>query len=344
MLGTKIGFDIGSSTVFALAEGKEISVSEPSVIAYDTFTGKVKAIGKDAAEMLGRNPDSLTVVQPVRKGAVCDFDAVQQMLSFYIQKICGNRIFKPNIMMCVPVGISEIDKRSLLEIAEKAGASRACVVEEPLAAALGAGFSPSEFKGKMVADIGGGTTELAIIAHGGIAVSKSVSIAGDSFDEAICRFLRRERDIIIGTVTAEYIKRKIGAAGFLEAELAIRVTGKDYFTKLPKSTEITSTDIFLCVKEHLDAIADEIKEMLQEAPPELAADVYTNGIVLTGGSALLRKIDSYLSEKIGYRVICALDPACSVIKGISVLLKDMNLLEENGYVFRAYNEINEYGD
>lgn len=344
MLGTKIGFDIGSSTIFALAEGREIAVSEPSVIAYDTFTGKVMAIGQDAADMLGRNPDSLTVIQPVRQGAVCDFDAVQQMLSFYIQKICGNRIFKPNVMMCVPAEISEIDRRSLLEIAENAGASRACVVEEPLAAALGAGFSPAEYKGRMVADIGGGTTELAIIAKGGIAVSKSVAIAGESFDDAICRFLRRERDIIIGTVTAEQVKQKIGAAKFLEAELAIRVTGKDYFTKLPKSTEITSTDIFLCVKEHLDAIAESIKEMLMDAPPELAADIYTNGIVLTGGSAMLRGIDEYLSKKTGYKVVCAENPAYCVINGISILLKDMNLMEENGYVFAAYNEINDYGE
>lgn len=342
MLGTKIGFDLGSATVLALAEGRGVVVCDPSVIAYDTFTDKIKAIGRDAADMLGRAPDSLTVVRPVKDGIIVDYNAVGHMLSYYIQKICGNRIFKPNVMLCVPTHCSELDRRALLDIAAKSGAARACVVEEPLAAALGAGIAGSEYKGTMVVDIGAGTTDIAIVTKGCISVSMSIDIAGDDFDEGICRFLKRERDIILGEVSAEQIKCQVGAAKFLDAELAVRAIGKDYFTKLPKTTEITSTDVFMCVKEYLDRIAESIKKLLLDAEPELAADVASNGIVLTGGGALLRGIDHYLAEATSLPVRVADNPVECVINGIGVLLDDMKLLEENGYVFKSDQEINDY--
>lgn len=342
MLGTKIGFDIGTSTVLALAEGKGILINEPSVIAYDTFSDKVKAIGAEAYKMLGRSPDSLTVVQPVRDGAIYDYTAVQQMLSFYIQKLCGNRIFKPNVIICVPSKVSELDRRTILELAASAGAARACVIEEPLAAALGAGIGTDEYKGTMVVDIGGGTTDLAVITRGCIAASSSINVAGNTFDEAICRFLRRERDLVIGNITAENLKCQVGAAKFLDAELAVRAVGKDYFTNLPKTTEVTSTDIFLCVKEHLDRIIEEINQLIQQTPPELTADVSVNGIVLTGGGALLRGIDEYFESKTGLMTRCADNPIECVISGIGVILKDMNLLSENGYVFKSIMEIDSY--
>ena len=342
MLGTKIGFDLGTSTFLAFAEGRGVVLCDPSVIAYDTFTDKIKAIGTDAAKMLGKAPDSLTVVRPVRDGIIYDYDAVGHMLSFYIQKLCGNRIFKPNVMLCVPTRCSELDKRTILNIAAKSGAASACVVEEPLAAALGAGISDSEYRGTMVVDIGAGTTDIAIVTRGCIAVSSSIDIAGDAFDESICRFFKRERDIILGEVSAEKIKRQVGAARFLDAELAVRAVGKDYFTNLPKSTEITSTDVFACVREQLDKIVEGIKALLLQAEPELAADVSVNGIVLTGGGALLRGIDRYIGEKTGLPTLCAENPVESVIRGIGVLLDDMKLLEENGYVFKSEQELNDY--
>lgn len=342
MLGTKIGFDLGTSTFLALAEGRGVVLCDPSVIAYDTFTDKIKAIGEDAAKMLGKAPDSLTVVRPVHDGIIYDYDAVGHMLSYYIQKLCGNRIFKPNVMLCVPTRCSELDKRTILDIAAKSGAASACVVEEPLAAALGAGISGAEYKGTMVVDIGAGTTDIAIITRGCIAVSNSIDVAGDAFDESICRFLKRERDIILGEVSAETIKRQVGAAKFLDAELAVRAVGKDYFTNLPKTTEITSTDVFACVREQLDRIVESIKNLLLQAEPELAADVSVNGIVLTGGGALLRGIDRYIEEKSGLPTRCAENPVECVVRGIGVLLEDMKLLEENGYVFKSDHELNEF--
>lgn len=342
MLGTKIGIDIGTSTVLALVEGKGILINEPSVIAYDTFNDTIKSIGKDAYNMLGRSPDSLTVVQPIKGGAICDYDAVQHMLSYYLQKLCGNRIFKPNVVICVPSNVSEIDKRSFTDLVTAAGAARACVIEEPLAAALGAGVGIEEHKGTLVVDIGGGTTDLAVVTRGCTAVSDSISVAGTTFDEAICRFAKNERDVILGTETAERVKKQVGAAKFLDAELAVRAVGKDYFSKLPTGIEITSTDVFLCVREHLDRIVESINLLLRKTPPELVSDVSENGIVLTGGGSLLRGIDEYIEEKTGLRTRCAENPVQCVVNGIGKMLEDMNLLSENGYVFKSIMDIDEY--
>ena len=342
MLGAKIGIDLGSSTVLALVEGKGIVISEPSVIAYDTFNEKIKAIGKDAYKMLGRNPDSLTVIQPIREGVIYDYDAVQNMLSYYIQKLCGNRILKPNVIVCVPSKVTELDKRTVLELITSAGATRACVIEEPLAAALGAGIEAGEHKGTMVVDIGGGTTDLAVVTRGCVAVSDTINVAGDSFDEAICRFMKNERDVILGKMSAEKVKKQVGAAKILDAELAVRAVGQDSSTKLPKATEISSTDIFGCLKEQLDVIAESIKELLQRTPPELVSDVSSNGIVLTGGSAMLRGIDEYIEEKTGLRTRVADKPIQCVVNGIGMMLEDMSLLSENGYVFKSIMDIDDY--
>ena len=342
MLGTKIGIDLGTSTVFALVEGRGVIIKEPSVIAYDTFNGKIKAIGKDAYKMIGKAPDSLTVVQPMRDGFINNYDAVQTMLSYYIQKLCGNRIFKPNVIICVPAGANDIDRKTVLDLVTSAGASRACVVEEPLAAALGAGISADESDGRMIVDIGGGTTDIAVITRGCIAVSSSVNISGNSFDEAICRFTRNEKSVIIGSHTAERIKMKIGTAKILDPEIAIAAVGQDSITKMPKSFEISSTDIFNSIKEPLDKIVEGIMALVRQTPPELVSDVTSNGIILTGGSAMLRGIDEYIEEKTGLRTRCADKPIQCVIKGIDVLLEDMSLLEENGYVFKSIMDFDDY--
>lgn len=342
MLGAKIGIDLGTSTILALVDDKGVRVSEPSVIAYDAFNGKVKAIGREAYKMLGRSPDSLTVVRPIREGAIQDYNAVQQMLAYYIQKLCGNRILKPNVIICVPSNVTELDKKAVLDLVTDAGAARACVIEEPLAAALGAGVGSAEHKGTMVVDIGGGTTDIAVVTRGCIALSDSLPIAGDTFDDAIIRFARRERDIILGKITAEKVKRQIGAAKFLDAELAVRAVGKDYFSKLPRSIEITSTDVFLCVREHLEKICESIKSLMRKLPPELLSDVSQNGIVLTGGSSLLRGIDEYIEERTGIRTVRAENPVRCVVDGIGIMLDDMKLLTENGYVFKSLMDADEY--
>lgn len=342
MLGTKIGFDLGTSAIVAYVEGKGIKINEPSVIAYDTFDEKVKAIGTEAYKMLGKNPDSLTIIQPIRDGYIYDYDALQQMMCYFIQKICLNRIFKPNVLACVPSGTSEIDKKSVTDLLISSGAARACVIEEPLAAALGAGVDMKNPNGVLIVDIGGGTTDIAIVSRGIVAISDSVSVAGNSFDEAVCRFMRRERDTIIGKSTAERVKKEIGAAKFLDAELAIRAVGKDYITKLPKNSELTSTDIFLCIREQLEKITDSIKHLLSITQPELVADIMKNGMIITGGGANIRGIDEYFASKLNFNVRCAENPESCVAKGLGVMLDDIKILEENGYIFRSYADITEF--
>lgn len=344
MLGTKIGFDLGTTSILALVEGKGIKINEPSVIAYDTFTEKIKAVGKSAYAMLGKSPDSVTVIQPIQDGQIYNYEAIEQILCYFIQKICGNQIFKPNVLACVPSNVTELGKKTVLDLIIASGAAKACVIEEPLAAALGAGISVKDPEGVMIVDIGGGTTDIAVISRGCIALSDSINIAGNKFDDDICRFAKRERDIIIGNVTAETIKKQIGAAKFLDAELAVRAVGKDYISKLPKSIEISSTDIFLCIRENLNRIVDSIKQLLEACPPQLNADVGKNGIIITGGGAKIRGIDEYFENLIGIPVRCAENPLKCVVNGIGVMLKDMSLLEEYGYVFKSNTDLNEYED
>lgn len=341
MIGTKIGFDFGTSNVLAYVEGKGIKVNEPSVIAYDTFDDKIKAIGTEAYKMIGKAPDSLTVIRPIRNGTVYNYEAVQNMMSYYIQKICGSQIFKPNVIVSVPSQVSELDKRTILDIATSSGAARACVIEEPLVAAIGADIS-KEFRGTMIVDIGGGTTDIAIITGGLVALSASAKVAGNSLDSSICRYARREKNTIIGMVTAEKVKKQVGAAKILDAELAVRAVGKDRITKLPKTIELTSTEVFEAIKSNLKTIVENIRLVLQETPPELNADISVNGIVLTGGGALLRGIDEYIESNLGIRTRCADKPAECVINGIGYYLKNMDELEQNGYVFKSYHDINEF--
>lgn len=342
MLGTKIGIDLGTTSIIANVDGKGIKINEPSVIVYDTFDEKVKAIGSEAYKMLGKTPDSLTAVCPIRDGYIFDYDALEQMMCYFIQKICGNRIFKPNIVACVPSKTNDIEKVTVTDLLISSGAARACVIEEPLAAALGAGVSMKDPEGHLIVDIGGGTTDIAVITRGCVSTSDSVDIAGNTFDDDICRFTRRERDTIIGNITAEKVKKQIGAAKFLDAELAVRAVGKDYITKFPKSIELTSTDIFLCIREHLEKITDSIKYLLSRTQPELVADIIKNGMIITGGGANIRGIDDYFRDKFGFNARCAEKPECCVANGLGVVLVDIKILEENGYVFRSYADINDF--
>ena len=342
MLGTKIGIDLGTTSIIANVDGKGIKINEPSVIDYDPFDEKVKAIGSEAYKMLGKTPDSLTAVCPIRDGYIFDYDALEQMMCYFIQKICGNRIFKPNIVACVPSKTNDLEKVTVTDLLISSGAARACVIEEPLAAALGAGVSMKDPEGHLIVDIGGGTTDIAVITRGCVSISDSVDIAGNTFDDDICRFTRRERDTIIGNITAEKVKKQIGAAKFLDAELAVRAVGKDYITKFPKSIELTSTDIFLCIREHLEKITDSIKYLLSRTQPELVADIIKNGMIITGGGANIRGIDDYFRDKFGFNARCAEKPECCVANGLGVVLDDIKILEENGYVFRSYADINDF--
>jgi len=342
MLGINIGIDLGTTTIIIYVEGKGIVLSEPSVAACDAKTGRMLATGNKAYDMLGRNPDSVKVVRPMKDGVVSDFTVIQSMLIYYIQKICGNRIFKPNVIICTPSSVTELEKRTILDLATASGAGRACLIEEPLAAAIGAGLDISHPCGTLVVDIGGGTTDIAVITMGSIAISKSIKIAGNAFDEAIMRHMRRERNLLIGEITAEDIKKKIGCAYLRDEELAVGVKGKNYITGMPSFFEISSTEVYLAMREQIESVGDAVHSVLEITPPEMAADIADRGIYVTGGGALLRGMDVMINRKTGITTTVANDPVNCVANGIGKVLKDLNILYDNGYIFKTREEITGY--
>ncbi|HBL40563.1 MAG TPA: rod shape-determining protein [Ruminococcaceae bacterium] len=344
MLGKNIGIDLGTTSVIIFAQGKGIVLNEPSVVAYNAKTNRMCAVGKKAFDMLERNPDSLRVVQPMRDGVVSDFTATRQMLSRYLSKVCSNSIFKPNIIVCMPSSVTNLEKRTVLDIVTAAGAGRACLMEEPLAAAIGAGIDITNATGTMIVDIGGGTTDIAVISLGSIAVSKSIKVAGNLFDEAIIRQVRRERDVIIGHKTAEELKTRIGCAVLPEAELWMTVKGKHYINNLPATLEVSSTDCFLAMREYIEDISEAVRSVLEITPPELVGDIGSNGIVLTGGGALLRRMSEAIQKKTGIKTRLAEDARNCVAKGIGKALGDLELLTEQGYIFKNREEITGFSE
>lgn len=341
MFGINIGIDLGTTSIVVYVEGKGIVLSEPSAAAYDTATGRLIAVGKRAYEMFGRTPDSIKVIKPLRNGVVSDFTATRHILKYFLQKICRNMVFKPNIVVCVPSSVTSLEKRTILELVTASGAGRACLIEEPLAAALGAGLRSDKPMGTMVVDIGGGTTDIAVMTMGSISVSQSIKCAGNTFDESIMRQIRRERDILIGERTAENIKKQIGCAQLREVELGLTVKGKHYITGMPVAFEITSTEVFLAIRQNLELIADTVSLVLQQTLPELAADVLTTGIYLTGGGALLQGFDKMIEEKTGVKTYAALDPLNCVAMGIGAAIRNPAILFDNGETFRTADSIGE---
>ena len=339
LLGRNIGIDLGTTSVIIYTQGKGVVLDEPSAVAYKTQTRRLCAVGQKAFDMLERSPDSLRVVQPMRDGVVSDFTATRQMLTRYLTKVCSNSIFKPNVVVCMPSGVTNLEKRTVLDIVTAAGAGRACLMEEPLAAALGAGVDTAAATGTLVVDIGGGTTDIAVITQGSIAVSSSVKVAGNAFDEAIIRQVRRERDVIIGHKTAERIKTTIGCAVLPEAELFLTVKGKNYISNLPATLEVSSTDCFLAMREQIEAISEAVRSLLEITPPELVGDIASNGIVLTGGGAMLLRMSDAIRNKTGIKTRLAENPRTCVARGIGKALGNLELLVEQGYIFKNREEI-----
>lgn len=344
MLGINIGIDLGTTAVVIFVQGKGIVLSEPTAAAYDKKSGKMIAVGKKAYKMLGKNPSSIKVVLPIRDGVVSDFSVTQNILRYHLQKICGNMVFKPNIIICLPSTVTSLERRTILDLAISAGAGKACLIEEPLAAALGAGVEINRPKGVMVVDIGGGSADIAVLTMGSVSVSKSVKTAGNAFDAAIVRYFRRERDVIIGERTAEKIKIKIGCAYLRQAELAIQVKGKNYISGMPARLEVSSTEIYLAIREQLESLCDSVRSVLELTPPELSADIAESGIILTGGGALLGGIDTLLQQKTGIKTFIADEPLLCVAKGIGKVLKNFDILSQSGFVFKTAEEIKVYKD
>jgi rod shape-determining protein MreB len=339
LIGTKIGIDLGTTSVIAFVENKGIVLSEPSAIAFDSETNQPVAVGRKAYEMLGKTPDSINVIRPLSNGTVSSFTACEQMLTTFINKICHNRIFKPNVIVCMPSSVTGLEKRTVLDVVTASGAASACLIEEPLAAAVGAGLSTDEPLGRLIVDIGGGTADLAVITMGNIAVSSSVKGAGNAVNEAIIRHLKKDRDIVIGFRTSEMLKKTLGCAVEREAELALIAKGKSNLDGMPITFEVTSTEIKEAISEQLNALVDAIYALLEKTPPELVGDISETGITLTGGGALLYGIDRFIENEIGIKTTVADDSLNCVAKGMGAALKKMEILLENGYHFISREDI-----
>ena len=325
----KIAIDLGTTYTLVFLPGKGIIINEPSVVAYSTSDKKVLAVGEEAKEMLGRTPGSITAIRPMRDGVIADFEVTQVMLRHFIKKATAEHsLFRPRIIICIPFGITQVEKRAVKESAQMAGAREVFLIEEPMAAAIGAGLPIMEPSGNMIVDIGGGTTEVAVISLGGIVYSKSVRVAGDKFDESILNYIKKKYSLLIGERTAEQIKVAIGNAYPFEDEKSYEVKGRDLITGAPKTIEVNSEEIRDALAEPVSAVADAIKIALERTPPELAADIVDNGIILAGGGSLLANLDILIKEKTGLPVALAEDPLTCVVRGSGKVLQDIDLLRQ----------------
>ncbi|HEY6486060.1 MAG TPA: rod shape-determining protein [Candidatus Cybelea sp.] len=317
-----IGIDLGTANVLVFVKGKGIVLREPSVVAKDMNTGRVLSVGEEARQMLGKTPAHIAAIRPLRDGVIADFEVTEAMLSYFIKKVMKDRSWwsaiikpKPHVTICVPAEITSVEERAVKDAAKLAGARDVDIIEEPMAAAIGAGLPIDGPSGSMVVDIGGGTSDVAVISLGGIVVSQSLRVAGNKMDEAIVRYIRRVYNLMIGERTAEEIKIKLGSAYKLEQELAMEIRGRDLINGLPKTVKITSEEIREALSEPVGAIVEAVKSVLEKTPPELSADIIDRGIILTGGGALLRGFDKLLSEVTGVPAIVADDPLSCVAIG-----------------------------
>lgn len=333
MFGLNIGIDLGTSTITVFVEGKGIILSEPCLVAVETETGRMIAAGQDALKMVGRTPDYLTVIHPVEQGVISDYTVTEQMLRFFLRRICGNSLFKPKVMVCMPGAITGVEERTMLDVLNSAGARKACIIHEPLAAAIGAGVDISKPHGSFIVDIGGGTTDIAVITLDNVASLSSIKVAGKEFDEAIIRYIRKRFDILVGELTAEEIKKKIGSAYPREVEIAISARGRNFISGMPETFEISSTDVYEALQEPIQTITAEIQDVMEHTPPELVADVYNDGIIMTGGGSLLYGFAEHLTQEIGVPCRLAEDPASCVALGTGKLLKHINAVLAGKYKF-----------
>lgn len=329
-MASEVGIDLGTSNVLIYIKNKGIVLNEPSVVAVNNDTDEILAVGEEARRMLGRTPANIVAVRPLRDGVISDYDITERMLKYFIRKTCGSgRFFRPKIMICVPSGVTEVEKRAVREAATQAGGKAVYLIEEPVAAAIGAGIDISQPDGVMVIDIGGGTTDIAVISLGGIVASTSVKIAGDKFDDAIIKFMRKVHKLYIGERTAEIIKNTIGTAFPREEEQKMECRGRDLVSGLPKTVEVSSKEIMEALEEPLHMICETVHGVLERTPPELAADISNSGIVLTGGVAYLYGIDKKIHERTGIDVRIADDPTSCVAVGTGKALNELELLEGN---------------
>jgi rod shape-determining protein MreB len=322
-----IGIDLGTANTLVYVKDKGIVLREPSVVAIATSSRKVLAVGEEAKRMLGRTPGNIQAIRPMKDGVIADFDITEAMLRYFIRKVHSNSFrVAPRVIIAIPSGITEVEKRAVKESATHAGAREVLTIEEPMAAAIGVGLPVDEPAANMIVDVGGGTTEIAIISLAGVVFSKSIRVAGDELDNAIINYMKRAYNLLIGERTAEEIKIKIGSAYPLDEELSMEVKGRDSVAGLPKTIHVTSQEIREALGDTIAAVIDAVRNALERCPPELSADLVDRGFVMAGGGSLLRGLDRLLSEKTGLPVTVADDPLSAVANGTGIVLSDLNFL------------------
>jgi rod shape-determining protein MreB len=332
----ELGVDLGTANILVYMRGKGIVLREPSVVAINSQTKAVLAVGEEASLMLGRTPGHIVAVRPMSDGVIADYTTTQKMLSYIFIKVVGRkRIFKPRVLICVPSQVTSVERRAVIQAALEAGASEAHTIEEPMAAAIGAGLPISTPGGNMVVDIGGGTTDIAVISLGGIVTSESLRVAGNRMDEVIIRHIKAVYSLMIGDRTAEEIKTRIGSAYPMDQEMTISVKGRDMVAGLPKTVTVSSVEIREALSEPVTAVVEKVKRVLEQTPPELAADIIERGIVLTGGGALLRGLDKLLTAATGIPVYVAEDPLSCVAIGTGRALEELPAIRDSAIITRA---------
>ena len=316
-MSVDLGIDLGTASVLVYVKGKGVVLKEPSVVAFDRDSNVIKAIGEDARLMLGRTPGNIVAVRPLRQGVISDYTVTEKMLSYFIDRTVGKSLFgrKPRISVCVPSGATEVEKKAVEDATYQAGARDVSIIEEPVAAAIGAGIDIAKPCGNMIVDIGGGTADIAVISLGGVVVSNSIKVAGDDFDEAIVRFMRKKHNLLIGERTAEDIKINVGTVYKRPENLTMDVRGRNLVTGLPKTVTVTSEETEEALREPAYQIVDAVHNVLERTPPELAADISDRGIVLTGGGSLIQGLEELIEEKTGINTMTAEDPLTAVAIG-----------------------------
>ena len=329
-VGAEIGIDLGTASVLVYIKGKGIVLREPSVVAIDNNTDRVLAVGNEARKMLGRTPGNIIAIRPLKDGVISDYDVTERMLRYFINKTCGKRrLFKPKIIICVPSGVTEVEKRAVLDATMEAGGGKTFLIEEPIAAAIGAGLDITKPDGNMVIDIGGGTSDIAVISLGGIVVSTSIKVAGDKFDEAIIKYMRKKHNLLIGERTAEELKINVGTAYPRTKAIKMDCRGRDLITGLPKNISISSEEMLEALQEVVNSVADAVHSVLEKTPPELASDISSRGIVMTGGGSLLHGLNKLIEKRTGIPTYIADDAVSCVAKGTGMSLEHLDILEKN---------------
>ncbi|QGU00739.1 MreB-like protein (Mbl protein) [Candidatus Syntrophocurvum alkaliphilum] len=334
MFAEDIGIDLGTASVLVFKRGKGIVLHEPSVVAIDKNTDNIIAVGMEARQMLGRTPGHIIATRPLREGVIADYDTTEKMLAYFIKKVVGKRLFfKPRVIVCIPTGATDVEERAVRQATLSSGARQAYIIEEPLAAALGAGINISEATGNMVVDIGGGTSDVAVLSLGGIVCNTSLRVGGDKFDDAIIRYIRREYNLMIGDRTAEDIKIQVGTAYVTDnnKDKYMEVRGRDLLTGLPKTIKFTAQESYEALQEPIESVVEAVKKVLEITPPELAADIVNNGIVMTGGGALLNGLDILISKETELPTHIADEAISCVAIGTGKALNEINILQQTKY-------------